>query len=139
MELIRPAVEGTKAVLKACKANGVQRLSITSSIAAIDECLDEDAPDVFNETHWTDVKKPNLGAYARSKTLAEQAAWEFLEALPESERFELTIVNPGWIAGPTLVNSPFASSEIMAMFMNNKFPGGCPQIAMVTVDVREVA
>ena len=87
MELIRPAVEGTKAVLRACKASGVQRLSITSSIAAIYECLNEDKPDVFNETHWTDVNKPDLGAYTKSKTLAEKAAWEFLEALPESERF----------------------------------------------------
>ena len=33
--LIRPAVEGTTAVLNACKANNVQKLVITSSIAAI--------------------------------------------------------------------------------------------------------
>lgn len=139
MELIRPAVEGTKAVLKACKASGVQRLSITSSLVAIYECVEENTPDVFNETHWTDLNKPGLSAYGKSKTLAEKAAWEFLEALPESERFELTIVNPGFIAGPTLVNSHFASSEILALFMNDKLPGGCPQIAMACVDVREVA
>ena len=139
MELIRPAVEGTKAVLKACKASGVIRLSITSSLVAIYECQDENQPDKFDETHWTDLNKPGLGAYEKSKTLAEKAAWEFLEALPESERFELTTVNPGFIAGPTLVNTNFASSEVIGLFMNDKLPGGCPLIAMAIVDVREVA
>ena len=34
-EVVRPAVEGTAAVLKACHQNKVKRLVITSSIAAI--------------------------------------------------------------------------------------------------------
>ena len=35
MSLIRPAIEGTMAVMKACKAAGVRRICMTSSTAAI--------------------------------------------------------------------------------------------------------
>jgi nucleoside-diphosphate-sugar epimerase len=34
-EIIKPAVEGTLAVMKACHKHGVKRLVITSSVAAI--------------------------------------------------------------------------------------------------------
>lgn len=71
--------------------------------------------------------------------MAERAAWEFMEGLPESERFGLTTVNPGFITGPSLINGGFASAEIMNMFMSNNFPGGVPQVQMPIVDVRDVA
>ena len=35
-DLIKPAVEGTLAVLNACKANKVKRVVITSSLDAVD-------------------------------------------------------------------------------------------------------
>lgn len=35
----------------------------------------------FTEDHWTDVAK--AGVVAKSKTLAEQAAWDFVRKLPE--------------------------------------------------------
>lgn len=79
MVLIRPAVEGTKAVLEACKQAGVRRVSITSSLASIMSVNVEDEPEVFDESYWTNVEKPGLGAYEKSKTLAEKAAWDFVE------------------------------------------------------------
>lgn len=77
--LIRPAVEGTKSVLEACKKAGVRRVCMTSSCVAIYEVNDADVPDVFDESHWTNVDKPRLGAYEKSKTLAEMAAWSYIE------------------------------------------------------------
>lgn len=44
MELIEPAVTGTNAVLRGCSLSKVKRLVITSSVAAIMECLPEDRP-----------------------------------------------------------------------------------------------
>ena len=80
-----------------------------------------------------------MGAYEKSKTLAERAAWEFVEALPEEEKIELTTVCPGFILGPTLVREG-PSGECMKMFMNNSFPGGyIPLLNFGIVDVREVA
>ena len=125
--------------MRAAKEAGVQRICITSSVAAIFEQEPEDQPEIYNETHWTDVNKRGLGSYEKSKTLAERAAWEFMEALPENERFGLSTVNPGFITGPTLINGGFASAEIIGMYMNNKFPGGLPQVQMPIVDVRDVA
>ena len=57
-----------------------------------------------------------MGAYEKSKTLAEQAAWEFIKALPEGEKIELTTVCPGFILGPTLV-SEGPSGECIKMFL----------------------
>ena len=36
--------------------------------------------DQYNESDWSDLKACN--AYYKSKTLAEKAAWDFLDALP---------------------------------------------------------
>ena len=42
------------------------------------------------------------GAYEKSKTLAEKAAWDFINDLPNEEKFELAIINPGLVVGPNL-------------------------------------
>lgn len=51
MELIKPALGGTIAVLKACKSHKVQRLVITSSIDAVVHPADDEQPEqgVFDE------------------------------------------------------------------------------------------
>ena len=99
----------------------------------------DDEPVVFNESHWTDVNKRGLGSYEKSKTLAERTAWDYYNALPENDRFELTTVNPGAIFGPSLIGGGFASGKVIEMFMNNALPGGCPRISIAAVDVRNVA
>ena len=57
-DVIRPAVDGTLAVLRACATNKVKRCVITSSTAAVVYTSLEDRPDVetgfFDETCWTD-------------------------------------------------------------------------------------
>ena len=80
-ELIKPAVEGTTAVMKACKQHGVKRVVITSSVAAVASVAPEDAPKdgaLFDESYWTNPGRPGgVSAYFESKTLAEKAAWDF--------------------------------------------------------------
>jgi hypothetical protein len=41
---------------------------------------------------------PGLPAYPRSKTIAERAAWDFIER--EGGETELVVVNPTFILGP---------------------------------------
>lgn len=84
MELIRPAVEGTLAVMKGCHQHKVKRVVITSSIAAIAECAPQDRPadQIFNETMWSNPVGNHISAYSKSKTLAERAAWDFQKSLP---------------------------------------------------------
>ena len=40
--------------------------------------------------------------YSRSKTMAEKAAWDFVSALPDSEKFELVTINPSLVVGKAL-------------------------------------
>ena len=75
--IIKPAVDGTLAVLRAAAANGnVRRVVLTSSLAAIHDVKTQDAKHdqgrVFNEDDWVDPEK--VEAYSQSKILAERAA-----------------------------------------------------------------
>ena len=82
-DVIKPAVDGTIAVMHACSASGsVKRCVITSSCAAVVNLAASDKPNIktgfYNETHWSNPKrKEGLGGYPKSKTLAEQAAWKY--------------------------------------------------------------
>jgi dihydroflavonol-4-reductase len=105
-DLILPAVNGTLAAMKGCKMHGVKRIVITSSAESIFSTTDLKQT-YFTRDDWTDVNRKNLSAYAKSKTLAEKAAWDFLQSLPEEERFELVCVNPGLVFGPNLNKANF--------------------------------
>jgi nucleoside-diphosphate-sugar epimerase len=98
-ELIKPAVEGTLAVMKAARINKVKRVVITSSVAAIYKTGVEGQSE-FSEKDWTDCKVAQ--PYEKSKTLAELAAWDFIKNLPEDEKFEVATINPGLVIGPNL-------------------------------------
>jgi dihydroflavonol-4-reductase len=71
-DLIAPAVEGTKRVIAAAQRAGVKRLVLTSSIAAISSGKDNGR---YGPDAWSDTSA-RIGAYAKSKTLAERAAWK---------------------------------------------------------------
>ena len=66
---------------------------------------------MYDETNWSDPAK--CDPYSRSKLLAEKAAWEFVEKLPESERFELVTINPTFVFGPPLIKKDFTSGGIL--------------------------
>lgn len=133
-------MNGTLAVMKAARASGVKRVVVTSSIASISNIKEENAPDddVFNESHWTELDAPSTNAYCKSKTLAERAAWEYLEKLPENERFGLTTINPGFVFGPTLVSTGFSSGEVIKNLMVGTYPV-LIKLSFPSVDVRDVA
>jgi dihydroflavonol-4-reductase len=139
-ELIRPAVDGTLRVLKAAKASGtVKRVVVTSSNAAISYGVDYKDGKVFTEDDWSDPegKGAYITPYAKSKTLAERAAWDFIER--EGGHLELTVVNPVGIFGPALL-LPCESTTvgIIQQMMQGKLPA-VPDISFGVVDVRDVA
>ena len=140
-ELIKPAVEGTLAVMKAAHQGKVKRVIVTSSIAAIIGVSPENAPDdyTYTEDHWTDVNSQiGKDAYMKSKTLAEKAAWDFLKDLPEEERFEMATINPSFVVGPSLCGPGYTSMKIVADTVTGKHPGMI-KVMMNFVDVRDVA
>ena len=98
-ELVKPAVQGTLAVLEACakKDSSVKRVVLTSSVQSI---LYGDLSKVYNghtftEKDWTVVE--NVENYTKSKTLAEKAAWDFLKENKgkgdNSNQFDLNVIN----------------------------------------------
>lgn len=131
-ELIGPAVEGTRRVLKAAAEAGVKRVVLTSSTAAI---VNTDA-EIYNEKHWSEIDK--CKPYPKSKTLAERTAWDFVASLPEHQRFELVACNPCVVFGPPLSDHVSSSLSIIQKLMERKIPA-LPNIGFNLVDVRDVA
>lgn len=78
------------------------------------------------------------GAYEKSKTLAEKAAWDFVNSLPEGERMELVTINPALIMGPSIIAGDFSSGQVVKKIITGTYPG-MPKIIMPIVDVRDVA
>eukprot|EP00357_Protocruzia_adherens_P034763 CAMPEP_0114985862 /NCGR_PEP_ID=MMETSP0216-20121206/8113_1 /TAXON_ID=223996 /ORGANISM="Protocruzia adherens, Strain Boccale" /LENGTH=139 /DNA_ID=CAMNT_0002348247 /DNA_START=72 /DNA_END=491 /DNA_ORIENTATION=- len=77
--------------------------------------------------------------YSISKVLAEKAAWEYVEKLPEGRKFELTTILPGLIQGPPLTKgSDFASAIFLTKVLNGEMKMQ-PDLLLPYVDVRDVA
>jgi nucleoside-diphosphate-sugar epimerase len=134
-ELIVPARDGALRVLRAAREAGVRRVVLTSSFAAIG--YGHGHPDtVYDETSWTDVDGPGVSAYAKSKTIAERAAWDFVSG--EGPPLELAVVNPVAVLGPLLAPDPSTSIELIKRLVDGSMPG-TPKVAYALVDVRDVA
>src|SRR5580704_11759998 len=134
-ELIVPAREGTLRVLRASRDAGVKRVVLTSSFAAIGYGHQPQAAP-FDETSWTDVNGEGVSPYAKSKTLAERAAWDFIAS--QSGNLELSVVNPVGVFGPALGPDYSTSILIVEKLMDGSMPG-CPRVQFGVVDVRDVA
>jgi nucleoside-diphosphate-sugar epimerase len=137
-ELIVPAREGTLRVLRAARDAGAKRVVITGSLAAISYGHSnwDYANKPFTESDWTDVDGQGVGAYAKSKTLAERAAWDFMEK--EGGSLELAVINPGLILGPVLGPDSAVSIELISRLMNGSLPAA-PRLTFTVVDVRDAA
>jgi nucleoside-diphosphate-sugar epimerase len=134
-ELIVPAREGALRVLRAARDAGVKRVVLTSSFAAVGYGKPpQSAP--FDETSWTDPDGTDVMPYAKSKTLAERAAWDF--SAREGGALELSVVNPVGVFGPVLGPDYSTSILLVQRLMDGAMPG-CPRLSFGVVDVRDVA
>jgi dihydroflavonol-4-reductase len=134
-ELIVPARDGALRVLRAALVGGAERVVMTSSIAAIRSPRPSTQDVPYTEEDWTDGNDPARTPYVRSKTLAEQAAWEHVRAAGAEER--LATVNPGAISGPAL-NSDHSYSLQSVQRLLGGLPA-VPRLGFTFVDVRDVA
>ncbi|MGA8267110.1 MAG: aldehyde reductase [Candidatus Acidiferrales bacterium] len=134
-ELIVPAREGALRVLRASRNAGVKRVVLTSSFAAIGYGQ-EPRQKPFDETNWTDPNASDVLPYAKSKTLAERAAWDFIAK--EGGNLELSVVNPVGVFGPVLGPDYSTSILFVQRMMDGAVPG-CPQLYFGAVDVRDVS
>ena len=138
-EIIKPAVEGTLNVLKACTAAGsVKRVVVTGS--AISYCgsfnAKRDAP--FNEEDRAD--ETDTMPYEKSKILAEKATWDYVEKLEEDKKFEIVVVHPTFVFGPPL--TPESAKGASLLLIRNLLTKASPVLISLStplVDVRDVA
>ena len=133
-ELIVPAREGALRVLRAARDAGVRRVVLTSSFAAIGYGHPP-REEPFDESSWTNLQGRSVTPYVKSKTLAERAAWEFIDR--EGESLELAVVNPVAILGPALGSDYSTSIILVKRLMKGEMPG-CPRLSFGVVDVRDV-
>ena len=133
--LVEPAVAGTRRVLEAAAAvPGVKRVVVTSSMAAITDEPDESH--VLTEADWNTKSSITRNPYYFSKTLAEKEAWTFVER--ERPAWDLVVINPFMVIGPSLVPSLNLSNKILVDLLAGAYPG-VMNLAWGIVDVRDVA
>ncbi|MDQ2661900.1 MAG: aldehyde reductase [Actinomycetota bacterium] len=133
-DVIAPARDGTLRVLRAANQAGVRRVVLTSSFAAIGYSTQPDRP--YTEADWTDPATPGLSTYVRSKTVAERAAWDFIDR--EGSGLELATVNPVGVFGPALGPDLSTSVALLRALLDGAV-FAVPRGETSGVDVRDVA
>ena len=131
---VKPAVAGVNRAMKFAKKHNVKKVVLTSSVAAIYETMESKS--YYDENDWSDPENPAISHYSKSKTLAERAAWEFVEN--ENHPFELAVINPALVIGPSLSGDLGESNKAIEMVATGKMPVAVP-LQFGYVDVRDVA
>jgi dihydroflavonol-4-reductase len=134
--VVRPALEGTRRVLRFALAGGVKRVILTSSIATVGYGHGHVAGKrVYTEEHFTDLEAMQwTWAYCIGKTRAEQAAWEMAAATG----LQLTTLHPGAILGPALDADVSISLGLVSGLLDGTTPA-LPKNGFVLTDVRDLA
>ncbi len=135
-ELIVPARDGALRVLRAAHDAGVERVVLTSSLSAI--IYGNDRSRLFTEADWSNLDGRRIGAYDKSKTIAERAAWSYMASITSTSPMQLAVINPGLVLGPLLSSDWGTSGEMVKRIMEHSVPA-IPNISFATVDVRDVA
>ncbi|TFY75822.1 hypothetical protein EWM64_g8190 [Hericium alpestre] len=158
-ELIGPAVKGTVGILESIKkhAPSVKRVVITSSMAAVLDSFGKNNSPItrYDESSWNNsvieyVEKKGTDSeppywYFASKTLAEKAAWDFVEKNKSEIKFDIVVLNPPYVWGPTLaeINSSADLNESLSMLhtflIKTDSTPDFPTDPSGWVDVRDVA
>ncbi|KAI3419101.1 Epimerase domain-containing protein [Psidium guajava] len=136
-ELLDPAVKGTLNVLKSCsKTPSVQRVVLTSSMAAVVYNGRPRTPDVVADESWfsdPDLCRQTNMWYVLSKTLAEDAAWKFVK----EKGIDMVTINPAMVIGPLLQPTLNTSAAAIAKMINGS--PTYPNASFGWVHVKDVA
>lgn len=143
---MRPAVEGTAALLRVAAEVGITRIVLTSSTSAM--AFTAPPLTVLDESCWTDVETERQritsvpsAAYRIAKTLQERTARQIADELG----LKLVVINPSYVAGPSLTPHINIAQRIFIDLCMGRMQGVAtipmpvPDRFMGLVDVREVA
>ncbi|TFY71457.1 hypothetical protein EVG20_g1539 [Dentipellis fragilis] len=149
-DFIVPAVKGTVGILEPT----VQRVIVLSSASAIVSPFNIEPIVIYDENDWNEtayqvVEQQGKNApvpfwYIASKTLAEKAAWDFVEKNKSDVNFDLTTLVPPLIFGP-LIHEVHSASELNQSLTDfhdtlvKGIPNNFPELAHGFIDVRDLA
>jgi nucleoside-diphosphate-sugar epimerase len=134
-ELIAPARDGALRVVRAALDAGVERVVMTSSVAAVRGDRQSSESEPYTEADWTDGDDTDRTPYVRSKTIAERAAWDLVRDAGAEEK--LAVVNPGAIIGPPLGDDHSTSLQAIQRLLDGM--PAMPRLGFTFVDVRDTA
>ncbi|KAJ7797018.1 hypothetical protein B0H14DRAFT_3114401 [Mycena olivaceomarginata] len=153
-EIIVPTIKGTLSMLNSAMKHGkyVKRVVLTSSTAAVMQ--DQSEPKTFTELDWNEQVLQHIAEkgsaasghtkYRAAKVRGERAAWEFVEKHKDKLGWDLVVLNPPYVFGPTIhaVSSPEAlnlsTREFYKIFAQPSTPATL-QAGNCWVDVRDLA
>ncbi|KAH6876825.1 hypothetical protein B0T10DRAFT_413967 [Thelonectria olida] len=160
-QLMRPAFEGTRNILDcANRTTSVKRIVLTSSsteplsvekmsvesnrFGDVAGAMYGDNIDVIHmenqtlhESYFNETSTMDHNPYQFSKLLAEKEAWRISRA---QNRWDLVVICPGFVVGPTLsLASKSGSLFTMDQLLCGRMLVGVPDLAFALVDVRDVA
>ena len=134
-DLVTPALSGTLNVLRSAKnTSSIKRVVLTSSAFAITDVGDSEI--IFTEKDWNEKSTLSRDPYPLSKSLAEKAAWKFIEF--EKTNFDLITINPSAVIGPSLGPRVNTSPAIIRDLLIGEYPL-IMDLVVGYVDVRDVA
>jgi len=133
-ELIVPARAGALRALKFAHEAGVKRFVLTSSAAAI-AYGHPVSKTQFHKDDWTVTESPDVAAYAKSKTIAERTARDWVAA--NAPEMEFCSVNPVAVFGPIANDDLSTSIEMVQKMLDGSIPLA-PNMGIGVVDVRDV-
>ena len=136
-ELIDPALKGTKTVLESVnKIKSVKRVVLTSSCASIYQDAKDTGDKKLDENAWNTKSGLTDNPYMFSKKIAEETAWKISG---NQNRWDLIVMNPGFMLGPSLSKriDSFSINFILSM-LNGKNKSGVPELSFPVVDVKAV-
>ncbi|XP_076892908.1 cinnamoyl-CoA reductase 1-like [Bidens hawaiensis] len=135
-KLIKPAVEGTLNVLKACCEVNVKKVLYVSSAAAIAFIPERPQDQPMDETFWSDQEfcRSNNDWYCLSKTKAESEGWEF----SKRNGIEFLSVCPTLVVGPMLQKTVNASNLAIIKLLKEGYEELENRLRFI-VDVRDLA
>ncbi|KAK0470563.1 hypothetical protein IW261DRAFT_1008152 [Armillaria novae-zelandiae] len=146
-DLLDPARQGTVKVLEACLKQGVRRVVVTGSIAAV---IDPTKGGVWRDYTYTaedwdpltydqavSGALPGIAVYAVSKKVAEEAAFEFAREHPE---MHVTVMSPTMIFGPLVLPADLSALNTSSQDIYNLISGKLEETELpACTDVRDVA
>lgn len=131
-DAIKPALDGILRILKAANTSNVKRVVMTSNFGAVGFSKKQG---LTTESDWTDPEEKGLSIYEKSKLLAEQAAWKYVNQ-PEVN-LEFVTVNPVAIFGPSLDQHVSGSFDLLKNLLTDTNKR-IPDLPLNVVDVRDV-